>query len=204
MKAFDPPTLTFCEPATPAQVPTLDFGEGGVVQAVASVEGSQMRTARIVRDFEALQPTLQITAADDLLIGTIALDSFDSEGLSWNASDALASADAIDLAVEYFIETGDPVHWRFVLPPSARGTLLPEVPSKLNTWGAFAHADRAVVDIRYVDASWVDGDLADVHRDLSLILGPPTSRYDLLFGASHDVPRGSALRDYWQTLVPAQ
>ena len=204
MQAFDPPPLTFCELATPAQQPTLDFGEGVVVQATASVEESPMRTTRLVRDLEALQPALQITAADDLLIGAIALDSFDAEGLSWNSNDALASADAIDVMVDYFVETSAPVHWRFVLPPSARGTLLPEVPSELNTWGTFAHADRAVVDIRYLDASWVEGDLADVHRDLPLILGPPTSRYDLVFSASHDIPRGSALRDYWQTLVPAQ
>lgn len=203
MHVFEPRTLTFCDVAAPAQ-PTLDLGEGLVVKAAASLEGSQTQMARIERDFEAVPSQLELTTGDDLLLGAISLDSFDSDGLSWSPNDALAGADAIDLMLEYSLGSGNSLRWRFVLPPSARGTLIPDLPSELVTWRTPTPDGYVVVDIRYLDASWIDGDLATVHRELPQIVGAPAGRYDLAFSAPHDIPRGSALRDYWQTLLPGR
>jgi hypothetical protein len=180
--------LKFCG-AEPPSAPTLDFGEGAVVRGVARVDGTAPRTTQLLRDVASIPTTVQVSKADDLLFGWVALDGLDTQGASWTPNEALADADAIDVTLQY-ISRDHFVHWRFVLPPDAREAVLPAVPSELDTWGMPTEADRAIFEIRYVDALWLDRDLAAVHRDAPLILDGVK--------AQPDIPRGAALRTYLQ------
>lgn len=187
--AFGVEDLDFCA----AEHPTLDLGDG-VLASMGYVQERGSRWSVVVRDFTTTPSTIQVRATEDLLLGAVSLERSDAEGASWTSDDALAAADAIDVTVDYLLGSDDLVRWRFLLPPDARGVKLLDLPPQLKTWGPIPRAYQPDLQLRYVDASWLDADLAAVHRELPLLLEGVTSQ--------RDIPRGSALREYNTTFDP--
>ncbi|HEY5951945.1 MAG TPA: hypothetical protein VIV40_40895 [Kofleriaceae bacterium] len=181
----------FCAYAPPAQ-PTLDFGEGAIASVFSYVDGSPNRTTSLLRDFTDVPASLQITSGTDLLIGDVDA-RIDATGATWTEDAALADTDTVDATLTWSVTAQDYVVWRFVLPRDATRAVVPELPDELDGWGALANANDVIVELRYVDASWLDN-LDAVHRELPLLLDGGASKRDL--------PRGSTLRDFVEKIYP--
>jgi len=185
--------LGFC-PASPSMLPSLDFAEGGVAYAFGYVQGAPLRTASLLRDLATVPASLELPRTE-LLIGDVELTRFDGKGAVWTSDPALADADAVDAKLTWSPSAGTYVEWRFVLPRDATSAPVPELPAELRTWTTLDGATEVILDLRYLDASWL-ASLQDVEAELPLMLDGARSK--------RGPAAGGSLRDYTEQIHPLQ
>lgn len=189
-------TPGFCQvtqPPTGYAYAVYDLGEGFTASGFAYPAGQALRGEMFRTEYAALPATIAIAESTDLLLGDVELTGVDGNGASWGTDPALADADVIYATLSWGLSQDTYVNWQFIVPGDATAVARPELPADVESWAPLAGAVDHVVELRYLDAPWLDG-LDAIEHSLAPLLDPaPRVSYQ---------PAGTSLRTYRELFYP--